>query len=74
MNLFLLRHGESVWNKEQRVQGKKDPGLSEKGRLQAKATAKRLKKEDIEVVFSSDLKRCAQTARSSLGARTAIAS
>ena len=63
MNLFLLRHGESVWNKEHRVQGRKDPGLSENGKRQARAAAGRLKRESIEVVYSSDLKRCAQTAR-----------
>ncbi|OGX35686.1 MAG: hypothetical protein A3I43_00780 [Omnitrophica WOR_2 bacterium RIFCSPLOWO2_02_FULL_50_19] len=63
MNLFLLRHGESVWNKEQRVQGRRDPGLSENGKRQAKAAASLLKKEGIEVIYSSGLKRCAQTAR-----------
>lgn len=62
MNIFLLRHAESVWNKERRVQGRKDPGLSENGKRQAKATASRLKKEGIEVIYSSGLKRCAQTA------------
>ena len=63
MNIFLLRHGESAWNKEQRVQGRRDPGLSENGKRQAKAAASLLKKEGIEVIYSSDLKRCAQTAR-----------
>lgn len=62
MNILLVRHGESIWNKEQRIQGRKDPGLSEKGRHQAKALAKRLKREDIEVIYSSGLKRCARTA------------
>ena len=63
MNLFLLRHGESVWNKEGRIQGRKDPGLSANGKRQATAAAIRLKREGIETVYSSDLKRCAQTAR-----------
>lgn len=63
MEILLVRHGESVWNKEQRIQGREDPGLSERGRRQAKALAKRLKKENIEVIYSSGLKRCAQTAR-----------
>jgi broad specificity phosphatase PhoE len=62
MNILLVRHGESVWNKEQRIQGRKDPGLSEKGRRQASALARRLKKEDIEVIYTSGLKRCVQTA------------
>lgn len=63
MNVFLLRHGESIWNKKQRVQGRRDPGLSVNGRLQAKAAGKRLKKENIGIIYSSGLKRCAQTAR-----------
>ena len=63
MNIFLLRHAESVWNKERRVQGRRDPGLSDNGKRQAEAAANRLKKEGIEVIYSSGLKRCAQTAR-----------
>ena len=63
MNLFIIRHGESVWNKENRVQGRKDPGLSEKGKRQADAAGKRLKKKKIDIIYSSPLKRCAQTAR-----------
>ena len=63
MNLFILRHGESAWNRENRVQGRKDPGLSDEGKRQAEAAGKRLKKEKISIVYSSNLKRCAQTAR-----------
>lgn len=63
MNLFLLRHGESVWNSQKRVQGRGDPGLSEKGKRQARAAGRRLKKKNIGVIYSSGLKRCAQTAR-----------
>ncbi|MDD4878888.1 MAG: histidine phosphatase family protein [Candidatus Omnitrophica bacterium] len=63
MNLFILRHGESVWNREKRVQGSKDPGLSEKGKRQAKSAGSRLKKKKIDIIYSSPLKRCAQTAR-----------
>ncbi|MDP2943007.1 MAG: histidine phosphatase family protein [Candidatus Omnitrophota bacterium] len=63
MNIFLVRHGESVWNREQRIQGREDPGLSEKGQRQAKALARRLKKENVEIIYTSGLKRCVQTAR-----------
>lgn len=63
MNLFILRHGESVWNRQKRVQGSKDPGLSEKGKLQAERAGSRLKKKKIDMIYSSPLKRCAQTAR-----------
>lgn len=63
MKLFLIRHAESIWNKEQRIQGRKDPGLSKNGIRQAKALAKRLKKERIQIIYASGLKRCAQTAK-----------
>lgn len=71
MNIFIIRHGESVWNREQRVQGREDPGLSVAGRKQARAAAKRLKKEGIKTVYSSDLKRAAQTAKIIAGASRA---
>lgn len=63
MKLFLVRHAESIWNREQRIQGRQDPGLSENGRRQAKGLAKRLRKENVQIIYSSRLKRCAQTAR-----------
>jgi len=63
MKLFLIRHAESVWNKEQRIQGRKDPGLSGNGVRQAKTLAKRLKKERIQIIYASGLKRCVQTAK-----------
>ena len=63
MEILLVRHGESVWNRQQRIQGRKDPGLSEHGKKQALAVAKHLKREGIEVIYASGLRRCAQTAR-----------
>lgn len=63
MKIFLVRHAESIWNKEQRIQGRKDPGLSETGIRQARALAKRLKRERIQIIYASRLRRCAQTAR-----------
>lgn len=63
MKLLLIRHAESIWNKEQRIQGRKDPGLSENGIRQATALARRLKKERIQIIYASGLRRCAQTAK-----------
>ncbi|MFH0771114.1 MAG: histidine phosphatase family protein [Candidatus Omnitrophota bacterium] len=63
MNMLLVRHGESIWNKEQRIQGSGDPGLSEEGMRQARSLAKRLRDERVEVIYASGLKRCVQTAR-----------
>lgn len=62
MNIILIRHGESIWNRQQRIQGRRDPGLSKNGKKQALSAAKRLKKEKIKIVYASRLKRCAQTA------------
>lgn len=61
--IYLVRHGETLWNKEQRSQGcSNDIPLSEEGLLQAKAIAKRLKKEKIDLFYSSDLIRAYKTA------------
>ena len=38
--LVLVRHGESTWNAEHRLQGQQDPPLSERGREEARAAAR----------------------------------
>ncbi|HLW37236.1 MAG TPA: histidine phosphatase family protein [Candidatus Eremiobacteraceae bacterium] len=63
MQVLLVRHGETTWNLEGRYQGRKDPPLSHRGLLQAQALAQRLHAEPIAAVFSSPLKRAAQTAQ-----------
>jgi broad specificity phosphatase PhoE len=63
-NLYLIRHGETEWNKMQRSQGcSNDIPLSEDGRMQAAAVAQRLKNEKIDMFFSSNLIRANETAR-----------
>ena len=42
MRLYFLRHGETDWNKERRMQGTIDIPLNEKGRMIAELTAKEL--------------------------------
>ncbi|MEZ5345362.1 MAG: 2,3-diphosphoglycerate-dependent phosphoglycerate mutase [Pyrinomonadaceae bacterium] len=61
--LVLIRHGESVWNKENRFTGWKDVDLSEKGRTEAKAAGELLKAEGFEfdLAFCSVLKRAIRT-------------
>jgi probable phosphoglycerate mutase len=61
--LYLVRHGETDWNREGRWQGHYDHPLSTEGRAQAAAAAKRLAREHITQVHGSDLKRAAQTAQ-----------
>ncbi len=60
--IYIVRHGETNWNLEGRTQGWKDSSLTEQGLQQAKQLAQRLKKEEIQVVFSSNLERATSTA------------
>ncbi len=61
--IILVRHGETDWNKQERMQGQTDVPLSSQGRLQADKVAKRLKEEPISAVYSSDLSRAYHTAK-----------
>jgi 2,3-bisphosphoglycerate-dependent phosphoglycerate mutase len=61
--VVLLRHGESVWNKENRFTGWTDVDLSEKGRLEAKQGGQVLKAEGytFDIAYTSVLKRAIRT-------------
>jgi broad specificity phosphatase PhoE len=59
--LFMVRHGETAWNADGRIQGHTDVELTEIGREQARLAAERLRRERIEAVYSSDLKRASVT-------------
>ena len=67
---FIVRHGETEWNVQGRIQGHTDIGLSERGKGQARLVCQRLAKALIDVAYSSDLERCAETARQILGQRS----
>lgn len=62
MQLILIRHGETLWNKEGRVQGTSDVELSATGKKQAEFLALSLKDHLIEGIHASPLKRAYQTA------------
>ena len=62
MILHLIRHGESVYNAEGRIQGHADIPLSELGCRQAEAAAEALAGQPLEAIFASPLRRAAQTA------------
>jgi probable phosphoglycerate mutase len=59
---IVVRHGQTRWNVEKRVQGQEDSPLTEEGLAQAEAIAQRLSKERFDVLVSSDLGRALQTA------------
>ena len=63
-NLILLRHGQSQWNFENRFTGWKNVPLTEKGKEEARVAGKSMLKNhlDIDIVYSSVLKRANDTA------------
>ncbi len=60
--LFLVRHGETVDNARQIMQGQTQGELNERGREQARQVARRLAGEKVDAVVASDLRRAVQTA------------
>jgi probable phosphoglycerate mutase len=60
--LILIRHGETAWNRERRMQGQTDTPLSDTGRAQAQAVGKRLARYPFAALYSSDLARAWDTA------------
>lgn len=61
--LILIRHGETEWSYQKRYCGFTDIDLNGKGRWQARRLLKRLSKEQIHKVYSSDMKRTVQFAK-----------
>ena len=64
VRLLLVRHGETVWNQENRWQGQADVPLSDNGRDQSWRLAKRLGEEQrpVRAIYTSDLMRAVDTA------------
>ena len=60
--LLLVRHGETDWNAEGRLQGHTDRPLNDRGRQQAKELAERLAPDSADAVYASDLLRAKETA------------
>ena len=62
LELWLIRHGETDWNREGRIQGQQPNPLSTLGLQQARKLGARLLGETFAAVYCSDLKRAVQTA------------
>jgi probable phosphoglycerate mutase len=61
--IIAVRHGETAWNVDTRIQGQIDIGLNDKGRWQAQRVAQALAEETLDAVYSSDLSRAHATAQ-----------
>ena len=61
--LFLVRHGETMWNRQGLYQGQSDIALSPQGARQSERLRDRLASEKIDAIYTSDLKRAMETAR-----------
>lgn len=61
MNIYVIRHGQTPWNVERRLQGRSDTDLNEIGREMAIETGKAFQKVHFDVVFTSPLKRARET-------------
>jgi probable phosphoglycerate mutase len=61
--LIVIRHGETAWNREKRMQGTTDTPLSDVGREQARALGRRLADRAFAALYTSDLARAWDTAR-----------
>ena len=67
---FLVRHGETLWNRKGRFQGYTDTRLNKVGRWQAKRLAARLGSIPFAAAYSSDLSRAVETAEAILQGRS----
>jgi probable phosphoglycerate mutase len=61
--ITIVRHGETTWNVEKRIQGHSNSKLTENGVLQAELVGNALAKRQFNVLISSDLERAAETAK-----------
>jgi probable phosphoglycerate mutase len=61
--LIAVRHGETAWNVDTRIQGQLDVGLNATGLWQARRVGQALAHEDIGAIYASDLSRAWQTAQ-----------
>lgn len=69
MKIYLARHGQTDWNLEMRAQGREDIPLNATGRAQAKEMRSNIESLEFDAVYSSPLKRAAETAGIAVGDR-----
>lgn len=69
LNLYIIRHGETLWNTEKRMQGRLDSELTEKGKRDALLLGDRLKDTVFKRIISSPSQRTVDTAKHVCGER-----
>lgn len=62
MKIYVMRHGETVWNKKGFTQGRSQNRLSDDGKIQANESAEKLKNVKLDLIVCSPLMRTVQTA------------
>ena len=67
MRVYIIRHGETLWNSEGRLQGKADIDLNENGIRLAKITAEGMKHISFDLAITSPLIRARRTAELIIG-------
>lgn len=72
MKIYLVRHGQTDWNKEMRAQGRKDIPLNAVGRAQAEELHEKIKDSNFDAVYASPLSRAAETAKIAIGGKYVI--
>ncbi len=63
MKIYLIRHGQTDWNVEGKIQGRCDISLNETGKMQAELLARGMEGRPVTRIFSSRLKRALETAK-----------
>lgn len=69
MKIYIMRHGETDWNTQKRLQGRTDISLNENGRALARMTAEALRDIPFDLAISSPLARALETAEIVIGNR-----
>ncbi|MCL2576341.1 MAG: histidine phosphatase family protein [Defluviitaleaceae bacterium] len=62
MKIFTIRHGQTEWNVQRRLQGHSDIALDDVGLEQARRIGLRLASEKVDIIYTSDLMRAVKTA------------
>lgn len=63
MKLYIIRHGQTDWNVQGRIQGRQDIPLNDTGRRQAAMLAKGMEHRPVQVIYSSPQLRAMETAK-----------